>query len=44
MRVDAEPDPPGGLIGAAVDLAMVNTAERHREPVADFATKRARTS
>jgi hypothetical protein len=42
VRVDAEPVPPCAFIAAAVDLAMVNTAERHRELVADFATERAR--
>jgi hypothetical protein len=39
VRVDTEPVPPCGFIAAAVDLAMVNTAERHRELVAYFATE-----
>ena len=42
MRVDTNPVPPCGFVAAAVDLAMVNTAERHRELVAHFATERPR--
>jgi hypothetical protein len=42
VRVDIEPVPPCSFIGAMVNLAMVNTAERHRELVAHFATERAR--
>jgi hypothetical protein len=42
VRVDTEPIPPCGFIATAVDLAMVNTAERHRELVTHFATERPR--
>ena len=42
VRVDTEPAPPCGFIAAAVDLAMVNSAERHRELVAHFAAERPR--
>jgi hypothetical protein len=42
VRVDPEPAPPCGFIAAAVDLAMVNSAERHRELVAHFAAERPR--
>jgi hypothetical protein len=42
VRVDTEPVPPCGFIAAAVDLAMVNTAERHRELVTHLATERTR--
>jgi hypothetical protein len=42
VRVDTKSVPPFGFIANAVDLAMVNTAERHRELVAHFAAERAR--
>ena len=42
VRVDPEPAPPCGFITAAVDLAMVNSAERHRELIAHFAAERPR--
>jgi hypothetical protein len=42
VRIDAAPAPPGGFTAAAVDLAMVNAADRHRELVADFAAERPR--
>ena len=41
-RVDAELVPPFGFIAVTVDLAMVSTAERHREFVAHLAAERAR--
>jgi hypothetical protein len=42
LRVDAELAPPCCFIAVAVNLAMVNTAERHGELIAHFATERAR--
>jgi hypothetical protein len=42
VRVDPEPTPPCAFIAAAVDLAMVNAAERHRELIAHFAAERPR--
>src|SRR5439155_16162135 len=39
-RVETELVPPFGFIAATVDLAMVSTAERHRELVAHLAAKR----
>jgi hypothetical protein len=42
VRVDAELVPPSCFIPDAVDLTMVNAAERHRELVAHLATKRTR--
>jgi hypothetical protein len=40
VRVDTEPVPPGDFIAAAVDLAVVSPAERHREIVARAADAR----
>jgi hypothetical protein len=42
VRVDAASVPPGGFTAAAVDLAVVDAAKRHRELVADFAAERSR--
>jgi hypothetical protein len=41
MRIDSKPIPPGSFVAAAVNLAMVNTAQRYRELVAHFPTERA---
>jgi hypothetical protein len=41
-RIDPKPRPSGRLIAGAVDLAMMNPAQRDGEFVADFATKRSR--
>ena len=38
--IDTSPFPPGGLIGAAVHLAMVTSAEGDRKLVADLAAER----
>ena len=39
-RVDASLLPPGRFVAAAMDLAMMAAAERHRELVADLAAER----
>jgi hypothetical protein len=43
-RVDAHVVPPGGLVAAAVNIAMTLTAEGYRELVADLAAERTRLS
>jgi hypothetical protein len=41
-RLDVIAIPPGGLVRVATDLAMVDTAERNGEFIADLAAKRPR--
>ena len=42
QRVDLHPDPPGGLVAIAVQLAMVAATEWNGVFVADLAAERAR--